>query len=212
MFHLFFLRGNREFERFEKEFEECISQSAIRTRFQTHAQEGIQRAELVAAALADLEGRIGRNTDRVRAHVAEQEKYLRILDSQAATVLRKLKHDIGSVAKALLPEIMRSLEHDSLLELNHAVEDFYYPSFKPENATVMLEYQNTLTLSVQHRLNEEVAIRVSAKLAERFTQLQQVVQLSLLFFVLSLASFFFCPGLYFVKQKGRSDIIAALAF
>jgi len=67
-----------EFQRFESNFEECMSLSAIEKRFEAHTQSGVQMARDITGALSKLcnriEGYRSRMSTIVVAERREQEQ------------------------------------------------------------------------------------------------------------------------------------------
>lgn len=164
-----------EFQNFEQNFEQCISTSAIHTRFEAHAQQGVARAAQLAADLADLEARIRKQSDRMQEHLDQQCKYFARLDTHAARAIDELRAHVAQASEMLLADVAETLETGSLQILETAVSEFYHPHFNPSDPAVMREYADQLTASLQQRLNEEVAERVTRRMHEHFENLQKTI-------------------------------------
>lgn len=151
-----------EFQDFERRFEECISKSAVKTKFEQHAQRGRAiTADMKAALDASLERaqseREARESERrkVRAELESTEHGLSNATRDAKEMINQMVEDVEQrVSRALSEEIRR---------LAVLIDEFSVP-FHGE-PLVLNVYKRELHSHVEQGLGSNLRARLSAALA-----------------------------------------------
>ncbi|XP_065345102.1 transmembrane GTPase Marf isoform X2 [Cloeon dipterum] len=151
-----------EFQDFEKKFEECISQSAVKTKFEQHSQQG----QLVVSEVKRVMDAIYEKCLKTRAEkllmkkeVQDRlnftEKNLMLLTQEMKDKIHQMVEDVEQrVSKALSEEIHR---------LSTLVDEFNLP-FHPE-PLVLNVYKKELHVHVENGLGSNLRARLSTALA-----------------------------------------------
>lgn len=158
-----------EFQDFERKFEECISQSAVKTKFEMHSQRG----KFIASELRDIlesiynealrlkEEKLGQRKD-LTDKVNYTEQQLMIITQEMKKKIRNMVEDVEQrVSKALTEEIRR---------LSTLVDEFNLP-FHPEPLVLNI-YKKELHLHVETGLGSNLRARLSTALAMNMEQSQ----------------------------------------
>ncbi|XP_051930190.1 mitofusin-1b isoform X3 [Hippocampus zosterae] len=148
----------KEFQSFERRFEECISQSAVKTKFEQHTIRAtqitekvqcimdainIEAAEKRVAALEDREYQIDR-LDFVR-------NQLRLLVDDISKKIKAISEDVESkVSNAMSEEICRL----------HVIVDEFHADFHPSPHVLKL-YKSELLSHVEEGMGKNLAFRCS---------------------------------------------------
>ncbi|XP_046851045.1 mitofusin-2-like [Xenia sp. Carnegie-2017] len=101
-----------EFEHFERKFEECISKSAIQTKFESHAVQGMQTTKFVQEIMEKIEAKSKDERQKcIEAKCSWEERLVimdNILDHEFKNKIKKIKEKVKSkVATAMNDEIKR---------------------------------------------------------------------------------------------------------
>jgi len=152
----------REFEDFEQKFEECLSQSAVRTKFDQHTKRGKKILQQIKKILNDaylqsdelMREKQG-NRRQLHARLLSTQQEMHILTSEMKEFIKALVQEVeGKVCSALTEEIKR---------LSVLVNDFEKP-FNPDPA-LLLGYKKELHSHVERGLGLNLRARLSAALA-----------------------------------------------
>lgn len=161
-----------EFATFERRFEECISQSAVQTKFAQHAVNGKE----MVIQLHKLIGTVRESTvncyeskQQQRIDLASQldyvEKQLELLTSDVRSKIDEVVMDIEKkVASAFTDEIRR---------LSSLVDQFNRP-FHPDNE-ILLVYKQELHKHVEDGLGHNLAKKLSDEIIRNLTHLQSEI-------------------------------------
>lgn len=151
-----------EFQDFEKKFEECISKSAVKTKFEQHSQRGKHIVTEIRQTLDDILNRTQKmKVDQlsVKQEVHERlnytEQQLILLTHEMKTKIHQMVEDVEQrVSKALNEEIRR---------LGVLVDEFSVP-FHSESL-VLNVYKRELHSHVENGLGSNLRARLSTALS-----------------------------------------------
>ncbi|XP_025833775.1 transmembrane GTPase Marf isoform X3 [Agrilus planipennis] len=159
-----------EFEDFERKFEECISKSAVKTKFEQHSQRG----KYISNELRNILDKLYHDAQLLKEEKLKQRKDLNdkinFTEQQLMLITQDMKQkihdmvdDVGQrVAKALNEEIRR---------LSNLVDEFNLP-FHPE-PLVLNVYKKELHAHVESGLGSNLRARLSTALALNVEASQQ---------------------------------------
>lgn len=151
-----------EFQDFERKFEECISKSAVKTKFEQHSQRGKHIATEIKQTLDEIVERTKRMTSeqlRIKKDVHDKlnytEKQLLMLTQEMKDKIHHMVEDVEQrVSKALSEEIRR---------LAVLVDEFSVPFHT--DPLVLNVYKRELHTHVENGLGSNLRARLSTALA-----------------------------------------------
>ncbi|XP_069681371.1 transmembrane GTPase Marf-like [Periplaneta americana] len=151
-----------EFQDFERKFEEFISKSAVRTKFEQHSQRGkhiVNEISSIMDALYDRAQQLKRDKVVGKKEIHDKlnftEQQLLLLTQEMEDKIHQMVEDVEQrVSKALSEEIRR---------LAVLVDEFNLP-FHPEQL-VLNVYKKELNLHVENGLGSNLRARLSTALA-----------------------------------------------
>ncbi|XP_054904573.1 mitofusin-2 [Poeciliopsis prolifica] len=162
-----------EFQNFERRFEECISQSAVKTKFEQHTV----RAKQISEALRRI-------MDLV--HVAAQEQRLYCLETkedrqQRLEFIEKqldlLTMDCKAKIKRITEEVERQVTNTMAEEIRklHILVDDFHMDFHP-SPVVLKVYKNELHRHIEDGLGKTMSERCSSSIttALQATQMEMI--------------------------------------
>lgn len=155
-----FLEGHQlrlfEFKNFERKFEECISQSAVQTKFAQHTQNGKYITsdlaviwEKVFNCSVNLKMRLNQDRKEALDKLDYTDKQLHLLTTQIKEKINQMAEEVDrKVAVAIVDEIKR---------LAITVDEFDRP-FHPDS-TLLHVYRKELHYHVEECLRRNLAVR-----------------------------------------------------
>ncbi|KAJ8873529.1 hypothetical protein PR048_024347 [Dryococelus australis] len=151
-----------EFEDFEKKFEECISKSAVKTKFDQHSQRG----KLIATEIREvMDGTYERAQQQKNDKaVAKKEIYdkLNFTEQQLLMLTQEMKDKIHRMVEDVEQRVSKALSEE-IRRLSVLVDEFNVP-FHPE-PLVLNVYKKELHGHVEHGLGSNLRARLSTALA-----------------------------------------------
>lgn len=151
-----------EFQDFEKRFEECISKSAVKTKFEQHSLRG---KNIAGDMFAMLDG-IYERTNVLRNQKLDQKRSLtdRIsnTESQLMTVTREMKLKIHNMVEEVEQKVSKAL-NEEIWRLNVLVDEFNLPFHTDQ--LVLNVYKKELNAHVENGLGLNLRARLSTALA-----------------------------------------------
>lgn len=151
-----------EFQDFERKFEECISQSAVRTKFEQHSSRG----KSIAADMRYMLDGIYDRAAGIQAQQLAQKRLLtdRIVDTenQLMSVTREMKLKIHNMVEEVEQKVSKAL-NEEIWRLGVLVDEFALP-FHTE-ALVLNAYKKEINLHVETGLGSNLRARLSTALA-----------------------------------------------
>ncbi|KPU77479.1 uncharacterized protein Dana_GF19353, isoform B [Drosophila ananassae] len=151
-----------EFQDFERKFEECISQSAVKTKFQQHSSRG----KSVAGDMRSMLDNIYERITIFRNHKMDQKNMLteRIqgTETQMLQVTREMKTKIHNMVEEVEEKVSKAL-NEEIWRLGVLIDEFNMP-FHPERLVLNI-YKKELNAHVESGLGSNLRARLSMALA-----------------------------------------------
>ncbi|CAH2247750.1 mitofusin-1 isoform X1 [Pelobates cultripes] len=148
-----------EFQKFEKLFEECISQSAVKTKFEQHTIRAKQITDTVKAIMDSINVR---SADK-RIHSIEDREYqidrLEFVQGQMAIQAEDIKRRILHIAEEVNAQVSTAMKEE-ICHLSLLVDKFsedFHPS--PQ---VLKHYKNELNAHIEKGMGRKLADRCSS--------------------------------------------------
>ncbi|XP_032490583.1 mitofusin-2 isoform X1 [Phocoena sinus] len=159
-----------EFQNFERRFEECISQSAVKTKFEQHTVRAKQIAEAVRLIMDSLH--IAAQEQRVYCLEMREERQerLRFIDKQ----LELLAQDYKLRIKQITEEVERQVSTAMAEEIRRlsVLVDEYQMDFHP-SPVVLKVYKNELHRHIEEGLGRNMSDRCSTAITSSLQTMQQ---------------------------------------
>ncbi|XP_043269908.1 transmembrane GTPase Marf isoform X2 [Venturia canescens] len=151
-----------EFQDFERKFEECISKSAVKTKFEQHSQRGKHIANEIRRTLDEILER----TQKMRADQLmikkEVHDKLNFTEQQLMLVTQEMKEKIHRMVEDVEQRVSKALSEE-IRRLAVLVDEFSVP-FHPESL-VLNVYKRELHTHVENGLGSNLRARLSTALA-----------------------------------------------
>ncbi|XP_066246124.1 transmembrane GTPase Marf [Euwallacea similis] len=158
-----------EFQDFERKFEECISQSAVKTKFEQHSQRG----KFIANELRDILEEIYNESLKLKDEKLQQKKELtdkvNYTEQQLMIVTQEMKKKIRNMVEDVEQRVSKALTEE-IRRLSTLLDEFNLP-FHPE-PLVLNVYKKELHLHVETGLGSNLRARLSTALAMNMEQSQ----------------------------------------
>ncbi|CAG9819032.1 unnamed protein product [Phaedon cochleariae] len=151
-----------EFQDFEKKFEECISISAVKTKFEQHSQRG----KFIANQLRDILEGIYNDSLRLKEEKLKQRKELtdkiNYTEQQLMIITQEMKKKIHNMVEDVEHRVSKAL-NEEIRRLSTLVDEFNLPFHS--DSLVLNVYKKELHLHVETGLGSNLRARLSTALA-----------------------------------------------
>ncbi|EDS30286.1 conserved hypothetical protein [Culex quinquefasciatus] len=151
-----------DFQDFERKFEECISKSAVRTKFEQHSSRGKGISSEMRMMLDNIYDR----ANQLRNQKLEQKKKLtdRIAstETQLMQVTREMKMKIHNMVEEVEQKVAKAL-NEEIWRLNVLVDEFNLPFHS--DPLVLNVYKKEINGHVESGLGSNLRARLSTALA-----------------------------------------------
>lgn len=148
---------NDEFIEFEKCFEESLSKSAVKTKFQKHADRGREMTEELSNLLISTQGLVSKVTQRKLTELARFGEAHRKIENLFYSKEVNLKFQIQDIKRAVLLSTYCDFDTE-LRRLSLVVDDYDYQfSINPEHLS---HYKQKLYTHVGKTLNENLRSKI----------------------------------------------------
>lgn len=151
-----------DFQDFERKFEECISKSAVRTKFEQHSSRGKGISSEMRMMLDNIYDR----ANQLRNQKLEQKKNLtdRIAstETQLMQVTREMKMKIHNMVEEVEQKVAKAL-NEEIWRLNVLVDEFNLPFHSDQ--LVLNVYKKEINGHVESGLGSNLRARLSTALA-----------------------------------------------
>uniref|UniRef100_A0A671NNB7 Mitofusin-2-like n=1 Tax=Sinocyclocheilus anshuiensis TaxID=1608454 RepID=A0A671NNB7_9TELE len=148
-----------EFQNFERRFEECISQSAVKTKFEQHTM----RAKQISEALRLIMDSVHIAAQEQRIHCLEmkeeREDRLEFIDKQLDLLTLDCKSKIKKITEEVEKQVSNSMAEE-IRRLAVLVDDFHL-DFHPSQV-VLKVYKNELHKHIEDGLGRNMSERCSS--------------------------------------------------
>uniref|UniRef100_A0A668AZJ2 Mitofusin 1b n=1 Tax=Myripristis murdjan TaxID=586833 RepID=A0A668AZJ2_9TELE len=148
----------KEFQSFERRFEECISQSAVKTKFEQHTI----RAKQITETVKGIMDAINIEAAEKRVAALEDREYQMDRLEFVKNQLNLLIHDIKKKIKAISEEVetkVSSAMGEEICRLNVIIDEFH-ADFHP-SPHVLKIYKSELLSHVEEGMGKNLAFRCS---------------------------------------------------
>ncbi|CAG9585834.1 unnamed protein product [Danaus chrysippus] len=159
-----------EFVDFERKFEECISQSAVRTKFAQHSRRG---KNIAGDVMAQLEQVYGTATAQKAAKVEKQrilQEQLSSVEEQLTAITRQMKEKIGRMVESVEHKVSLTLSQE-IRRLSALVDEYEAP-FRTERSALE-QYKRSLHRHVEAGLGSRLKKRLSADIGHEMDTAQK---------------------------------------
>ncbi|KAG7456897.1 hypothetical protein MATL_G00240790 [Megalops atlanticus] len=149
----------REFQSFERTFEECISQSAVKTKFEQHTIRAKQITETVKAIMDSIN--IASAEKRVRS-LEEREYQMDRLDfvrNQLNVLTEDFKRRIKSIAEEVATKVTGAMSEE-ICRLSVLIDEFH--SDFHHSPHMLRRYKTELLSHVEEGMGKNLAFRCSS--------------------------------------------------
>jgi len=151
-----------EFEEFERNFEECISQSAIKTKFEQHITNGEEIVKYLSSLLKDL----NESAKQISAISFDESDTLKMRrdfnKKQLDEVTTKINDKIEEIKSNVLVKVTQSLENE-LEKIESLIENFEGAEF---HSNKIEKYRNELIKHVENGFRQNLVSYCSSSLIE----------------------------------------------
>lgn len=151
-----------EFQDFERKFEECISKSAVKTKFEQHSQRGKYIATEIRQALDEILDRTQKMRSEQLIVKKEMHDKLNYTEQQLILLTHEMKEKIHHMVEDVEQKVSKALSEE-IRRLAVLVDEFSVP-FHPE-ALVLNVYKRELHTHVENGLGSNLRARLSTALA-----------------------------------------------
>ncbi|XP_030847518.1 mitofusin-2 [Strongylocentrotus purpuratus] len=158
-----------EFENFERKFEECISQTAVRTKFEQHAKQGRQIVDYTQEILSQVLEAATKKRAACIEKRKDQNDRLDYLKDQMKILSLESKERIKDVSEQSESKVSATMT-DEIRRLSLLVDQFDKP-FHPESLVVQV-YKEELQKHVEAGLGQNLAARCSANIKQSVEEVQ----------------------------------------
>ncbi|KAK4876273.1 hypothetical protein RN001_012695 [Aquatica leii] len=149
-----------EFQDFERKFEECISKSAVKTKFEQHTQRG----RFIANELKNLLDTIYNNAQKLKGEKLEVRQDLNekmnYTEQQLMLITREMKQKIHHMVEDVEQRVSKAL-NEEIRRLSNLVDEFNLPF----HSEVLSIYKKELHAHVENGLGSNLRARLSTALA-----------------------------------------------
>ncbi|KAH8419926.1 hypothetical protein KR009_003861 [Drosophila setifemur] len=151
-----------EFQDFERKFEECISQSAVKTKFQQHSSRGRSVSGDMRSMLDNIYERITifRNLKQDQKNLLTER--IQGTETQMMQVTREMKMKIHNMVEEVEEKVSKAL-NEEIWRLGVLIDEFNMP-FHPERLVLNI-YKKELNAHVESGLGSNLRARLSMALA-----------------------------------------------
>ncbi|XP_017850203.1 transmembrane GTPase Marf isoform X1 [Drosophila busckii] len=151
-----------EFQDFERKFEECISQSAVKTKFQQHSSRGKSVSGDMRSMLDNIYERISifRNLKQDQKNLLTER--IQGTETQMMQVTREMKMKIHNMVEEVEEKVSKAL-NEEIWRLGVLIDEFNMP-FHPERLVLNI-YKKELNAHVESGLGSNLRARLSMALA-----------------------------------------------
>ncbi|XP_067213816.1 transmembrane GTPase Marf isoform X1 [Linepithema humile] len=159
-----------EFQDFERKFEECISKSAVKTKFEQHSQRGKHIATEIRQTLDEMLQRIQKMQSEQLNVKKEVHDKLNFTEQQLMLLTQEMKDKIHHIVEDVEQRVSKAL-NDEIRRLPVLVDEFNVP-FHPD-LLVLNVYKRELHTHVENGLGSNLRARLSTALALNMEKSQQ---------------------------------------
>ncbi|XP_066585247.1 transmembrane GTPase Marf isoform X2 [Prorops nasuta] len=151
-----------EFQDFERKFEECISKSAVKTKFEQHSQRGKHIATEIRQCLDEILDRTQKMKSQQLTIKKEVHDKLNFTEQQLMLLTQEMKDKIHRMVEDVEQRVSKALSEE-IRRLAVLIDEFSVP-FHPDSL-VLNVYKRELHTHVENGLGSNLRARLSTALA-----------------------------------------------
>ncbi|XP_005996626.1 mitofusin-2 [Latimeria chalumnae] len=159
-----------EFQNFERRFEECISQSAVKTKFEQHTV----RAKQISEALRQIMDSVHVSAQEQRVHCLEtredRQDRLEFIEKQLDLLSQECKRKIKQITEEVEKQVSNAMAEE-IRRLSVLVDDFQM-DFHPSPVVVKV-YKNELHRHIEEGLGRNMSDRCANAITTALQTTQQ---------------------------------------
>ncbi|EAW71727.1 mitofusin 2, isoform CRA_b [Homo sapiens] len=159
-----------EFQNFERRFEECISQSAVKTKFEQHTVRAKQIAEAVRLIMDSLHMAAREQQVYCEEMREERQDRLKFIDKQLELLAQDYKLRIKQITEEVERQVSTAMAEE-IRRLSVLVDD-YQMDFHP-SPVVLKVYKNELHRHIEEGLGRNMSDRCSTAITNSLQTMQQ---------------------------------------
>ncbi|XP_025201825.1 transmembrane GTPase Marf-like [Melanaphis sacchari] len=159
-----------EFEEFERKFEECISKSAIKTKFLNHSQQGKHLVKEMLKIMETIYNRSQEQTYLKICQIKEFQEKLNFTEQQLIIISNKIEMKIHQMVYDVNDKVSKAM-NDEIHRLSVLIDEFNLPF--PSEASGLNVYKTELHNHVESGLSSNLQARLSTTLAINIDQGQR---------------------------------------
>uniref|UniRef100_A0A674NL52 Mitofusin 1b n=1 Tax=Takifugu rubripes TaxID=31033 RepID=A0A674NL52_TAKRU len=148
----------KEFQSFERRFEECISQSAVKTKFEQHTI----RAKQITEKVKDIMDTINIEAAEKRVAALEDREYqmdrLEFVKNQLKLLIEDIKIKIKAISENVATKVSDAMAEE--ISRLHVLVDEFHSDFHP-SLHVLKIYKSELLAHVEEGMGKNLAYRCS---------------------------------------------------
>ncbi|KAM3619845.1 uncharacterized protein V6R79_014545 [Siganus canaliculatus] len=148
----------KEFQSFERRFEECISQSAVKTKFEQHTI----RAKQITEKVKSIMDAIHIEAAEKRVAALEDREYqidrLEFVKNQLNLLIEDIKKKIKAISEDVASKVSTAMEEE-ICRL-HVIVDEFHSDFHPSSHVLKI-YKSELLAHVEEGMGKNLAFRCS---------------------------------------------------
>ncbi|KAM9378596.1 mitofusin-1-like [Phaethornis superciliosus] len=160
----------QEFQHFEQIFEECISQSAVKTKFEQHTIRAKQIIDTVKNIMDDINVAAAEKRVHSMEEREDQKDRLDFVRNQLNILTEDTKEKIKRVTEEVENKVSSAMT-DEICRLSVLVDEFY-SDFHPSPQVLKL-YKTELNKHIEDGLGKNLADRCSSEVNQSMHQSQQ---------------------------------------
>ncbi|CAF92252.1 unnamed protein product [Tetraodon nigroviridis] len=150
-----------EFQNFERRFEECISQSAVKTKFEQHTVRAKQISEALRHIMDSVHVAAQEQTVYCLETKEERQERLEFIDKQLDLLTLDSKAKIRKITEEVERQVSNAMAEE-IRKLHLLVDDFHM-EFHP-SSVVLKVYKNELHRHVEEGLGKNMSERCSTSI------------------------------------------------
>uniref|UniRef100_A0A2R5LML6 Putative mitochondrial assembly regulatory factor n=2 Tax=Ornithodoros turicata TaxID=34597 RepID=A0A2R5LML6_9ACAR len=147
-----------EFQDFERKFEECLSKSAVKTKFEQHTQRGKKITGELKAIMQKVHEHASQLKLQKQTHRMEHWERMEFTQQQLQLLTEEVKHRISQLVEQVEQQVAAAL-NEEIRRLESLVNEFERP-FHPD-ALVLSVYKKELHTYVERGLGSNLRGRLS---------------------------------------------------
>eukprot|EP01134_Creolimax_fragrantissima_P001989 CFRG1989T1 len=157
----------KEFERFEREFEQCISLAAIRTKFEGHVVRGTDIVVTLSEWVKKVTWTAKMQRRECLTRLSDRKNHIETLDNQKEAAFGRCETLVQNMTTEIFKLFDTELKTLLDAQLSAIVMGFDYAIFRPNNTAV---YKRRLIEYMSTEMSSELEARCAATLNKRYTR------------------------------------------